>query len=280
MEGCVVGGGDTGGVGGDEGVVMKDLALHDLALVATDEGGAAWRREDMFADDSGARLQPFMQECVSILTITTTAAVAAPPSAPTTSTATAAASNQHKKWNAVPLAVLASTSNLPSSIVQQQDSITAIATRYQRTKLAVRVVSEFAVASCTQDRYGIVQLVSPTLGEVVVALVQMLFATQQLIKQHSGCGAGRSGTATRAMKSLGPWRGTGDVAYSTGSSGNDAPACMVAAVYALRDELTTALGRITSTFGPSLKEAVLHANTTASKSEVINLLSDQFYCYQ
>lgn len=52
---------------GSRGVIMRDLALHDLSLMAVDPGKYAWRLTEVFADDSGARWKPLGQHCVTIL---------------------------------------------------------------------------------------------------------------------------------------------------------------------------------------------------------------------
>lgn len=45
---------------------MRDLALHDFSCLAYERGGAAgaWRRLDVFADDSGERWWPLAAFCI------------------------------------------------------------------------------------------------------------------------------------------------------------------------------------------------------------------------
>ena len=257
-------------LGGKNGVIMRDLALHDLSSIATDPGKASWRKKEIFADDSGARWRPLAQVCVDDVTILLDAmGVAlpkkglAPGAMPTTTTSeeqkqSTGTAQAGRKWNDVPAALVKGM-----NIAQRQnlDALSAVCCGYQRGKFAIRTLCDFSVASLTEDRFGVVQLIDPTLGDILLCLLCTLLATEQFVK-HVGGGVGAS--------SLGPWRGTGDGPYA---------ACDAhAAVYALQDELSTGLYKVTGAFGDSLKEALAKAKGTPAYGNKIeaNALLERF----
>jgi len=51
-----------------KGELMHILSLHDLSLLPTDTSKAAWRRKQIFADDSGVLWNKFSSVCMDILT--------------------------------------------------------------------------------------------------------------------------------------------------------------------------------------------------------------------
>lgn len=255
---------------GRKGVLMQDFALFDLSLVATDVGKASWRREEIFADDSGARWRPLASHCMGIISHIAESMASALPKkgagggggggVTTTSSAAAAAST---KWNAVPSALVKS---MPINQRQNLDAVSAVSCKYQRGKLAIRTLCDVAVASLTEDRFGVVQLVQPTLGDIVLQLLSTLLATQQLLKQVGSNSAGRSFSGQQQ-----PWRGTGDTVYPK----SDAHA----ALHAFHDELRTGLYHVTGAFGIALKEALVKATVVppfGSTADVGNLL-DTFF---
>jgi nucleoporin NDC1 len=251
-----------------KGVLMQDFTLFDLSLVATDMGKASWRREEIFADDSGARWSPLASNCMGIINeIAESMAsalpkkVAAAGAGKTSTTSSAAAAT---KWNVVPSELV---KGMPIAQRQNLDALSAVSCRYQRGKLAIRTLCDFSIASLTQDRFGVVQLVHPTLGDVVLQLLCSVLATQQLLKQLNP-----SGTSDRTSSGeLQPWRGTGDEVYSK----SDAHA----ALHAFYDELTTVLYHITGAFGPALKEALVKATVVppfGSRADAGKLLEKFF----
>jgi len=229
---------------GRKGVLMQDFALFDLSLVATDVGKASWRRKEIFADDSGGRWRPIATHCIGIISqITESMAIALPKKGVGGATSSSTAAAASTKWNAVPSALV---KGMPITQRQNLDAVSAVSCKYQRGKLAIRTLCDMAVASLTEDRFGVVQLVQPTLGDIVLQLLCTLLATQQLLKQVGSSSAGRffSGQAQ-------PWRGTGDVLYTQCDAH--------AALHAFHDELRTSLYLVTDAFGPALKEALVKA---------------------
>ncbi|KAL4530082.1 hypothetical protein Ndes2526A_g04816 [Nannochloris sp. 'desiccata'] len=219
---------------GRKGVLMQDFALFDLSLVATDVGKASWRREEIFADDSGARWRPLASHCMGIISHIAESMASALP----------------KK----------------GAGGGGGGGVSAVSCKYQRGKLAIRTLCDVAVASLTEDRFGVVQLVQPTLGDIVLQLLSTLLATQQLLKQVGSNSAGRSFSGQQQ-----PWRGTGDTVYPK----SDAHA----ALHAFHDELRTGLYHVTGAFGIALKEALVKATVVppfGSTADVGNLL-DTFF---
>lgn len=121
---------------------------------------------------------------------------------------------------------------------------------YQTGKYAARALTGFAVASLKEDRFGVLQLADPSLGDVLVAMMSALLAAKRLARQVVG---------VSAAAALGPWKGTGDVLF--GSEEPDA------AIYALQDELKTDLYRIVDAFGPALADALTKSRAVPTYGE-------------
>lgn len=124
---------------------------------------------------------------------------------------------------------------------QKVDALEAARCGFQRARLAARALSDYAVASHTQDKFGVLQLGDPNLGDVIVSLVSTLLAVQHLLRQLTA-------NADELASELGPWRGTGDVSYGTTSP--------CAALYALQDEIEVGLHRVVDSFGSAISEAL------------------------
>ncbi|KAL4434686.1 hypothetical protein ABPG77_002809 [Micractinium sp. CCAP 211/92] len=228
---------------GRRGDLMQGLALHDASLLASDVGKAALRRADIFADESGDRWKPVAAVCISELdTLSAAAAAAAAQQKPAGAAAGAASgaasgATQSRKWNALPSAV-ASKGGLAGSEAQIE-ALLQLRCAYPRAVLAANALAGFACASLQEDRFGILQLTQPCLGDVLLCLLSALGAAQQLVRSSASL-------APRQI-SLGPWRGNGDATVGSHSS----PPLDAAAV-ALADVLTVALYRVAATFGDGL----------------------------
>jgi hypothetical protein len=129
-----------------------------------------------------------------------------------------------------------------SAARQQARALAAVRCGYQRAALSARFLSDMAVASLAEDRFGVLQLGEPSLGDVLLCLLGTLGAAQHFSRQAGG-GAGRA--------ALGPWRATGDAAY--GRRQGDAP------VHALRDVLTQCVYNVVGAFGPGAGKAIKEA---------------------
>jgi len=98
---------------GKQGVIMCDLALNDLAVLSEEPQKAAWRRTDVFRDESGDRWSPLGQHCVASLAQLSTAMAEALPRKSSRSDAGNTSSSimdaprpSRMKWNAVPSALM------------------------------------------------------------------------------------------------------------------------------------------------------------------------------
>lgn len=94
---------------GGKGPLMRDLALHDLSLLATaDVSAAAWRRQEVWADESGERWKPLGDACLAQLAVVQHAAAAALPQGAAPAAARGATSaatggqGQARRWNVLP----------------------------------------------------------------------------------------------------------------------------------------------------------------------------------
>lgn len=146
----------------------------------------------------------------------------------------------------------------PTAQRQNLDALGAVRCRFQSAKLAGRALAGFAVASLREDRFGVLQLAEPNLGDVVLGILSALLAAKHLARQGVGSSAGAA---------LGPWRATGDVAFGGGESD--------AAVHAVIDELGTDVRSVAEAFGAVLEEAVGKSTTTpsfATKAEAMAAL--------
>ena len=135
-----------------------------------------------------------------------------------------------------------------SAARQQAAALDALRRGYQRAALGARAASGLAVASLGEDRFGVLQLTHPSLGDVLMCMLTTLAAAQQFARQ-AGAAAGGSGGA--AWAAAAPWRGTGDAAY--GRRQDDS------AVHALRDVLSTSIYAVVGAFGEGAATALASA---------------------
>lgn len=250
---------------GKRGDLMQGLALHDASLLASDVGKVALRRTELFADENGDRWRHVAAACIAeldALAAAVAAGVAQQLSAgaaggpPSTAT-------QSRKWNALPSA-LASKGGLAGSEAQLE-ALLALRSACPRAVLAANALAGFACASLTEDRYGVLQLTQPSLGDVLLCLLSALGAAQQMMRTSASLAA--------RQLSLGPWRGNGDAAAGPhGSPPLDAPAV------ALADRLTVVLYRVAATFGDGLTKVLANSGakpaygSTAEAAALLQLL--------
>ena len=86
----------------------------------------------------------------------------------------------------------------------QAEALLALRCGYQRAALAVRALAGLAVTSLSEDRFGVLQLSTPGLGDVAATLLAALAGLHQF-------GRGLAALGPRPA-ALGPWRGAGDAA--------------------------------------------------------------------
>ncbi|GAB4816254.1 hypothetical protein N2152v2_003300 [Parachlorella kessleri] len=265
------------------GEMMRDLVLYDFScLVGERSRDADWRRQDVFADESGERWRPLGTFCITeVEALTATLAAALPQSQPkwesTASSSLGAAGSSlgsavskaqagvagaapraAKKWNALPLAAKGALSVSRA----QLRALAAVRCRYQRASLCIRTLAGFAAASLKEDKYGVLQLTHPGLGELLLCLLSALLAAQHFARLLT--------TLAPRHVSLGPWRPQGDAA--TGAFGSQS---VDAAVLALQDTLSTSLYTLATVFGEGLTKVLLECKANpvfGSRSEVAAVL--------
>ena len=66
-----------------------------------------------------------------------------------------------------------------------------IRSSYQQAVWAIHVLTGFAVASLTEDRYGLLQLTEPGLGAAVQSILGLLLAVQQHLRAAASSGRRR-----------------------------------------------------------------------------------------
>lgn len=216
-----------------QGTIMLDLSLHDLCAVAYEPAGTggAWRRLDVFADDSGDRWRMLARPCIQEIDALCRRLAAALPQGPPKKDAAGGAAG--KKWNALPLAAKNSLTVTRAQLL----ALGAARCRYQRTVLCARTLTGFAAASLREDKFGVLQLTQPGLGEVLLCLLSALHAVQQLSKVLA--------TLSARHIRMGPWRYQGE---GPGAEVYGAPSVDVA-VLALTDSLSNCLQLLVGTFG-------------------------------
>ena len=93
-----------------QGGLMRQLALHDLSLAASAPGKAAWRRAEVFGDDSGEAWRPLAAACLSEVDSVAGAMAAALPQAQQAPSPGGLAANPgggggRSRWNVRPAAL-------------------------------------------------------------------------------------------------------------------------------------------------------------------------------
>lgn len=222
---------------GARGGLMKSLALHDLVYVSSTRGRGAWRRGDIFLDESGDTWTPIATACIAevnaIISI-----ISPPPSAKEE------AQKKTTKWNALPPIISASA---VSATKQQLLLLSRMRLVYQDFRMAVLALSSLALASLQEDQFGVLQLTKPGLNEIALALLNTLKATRQVAESIAAL-------PVQSMASLGPWHhGNGD------RTPEGIP-------LALKDVLLTELHSLSEAFGPNL------LSTSATPADALILL--------
>lgn len=152
----------------------QDWVLRDLVCVAEGAAGAGARRAAMFADETGAAgWVPLSRYCLAELADFVAVMAGALPSV-----AGAAASGSGVRWN-----VLQLTAGGARAASQRQDAaMWHLRARHGRLVLCMRVLAGLAAAGLAQDRYGLLQLAQPNLGDVLVALLGVVSVLSAYVK--------------------------------------------------------------------------------------------------
>jgi len=242
---------------------MQELALQELCALAEGQTPSAFSaRAAVFADDTGrtgwSPMAGFLLAEARDWAVAASAA-AAPPStvAPTTGRA------PPRQWNAVPL-----SGALGLRSVSRAADLAAwtVRAKYQRLAFCVRALSALAAASRGQDRYGVVLMADPVLGDVVVGLLAVVIAAQQYAKAATLQASRPSalGSALRRLVEL-----AGQPAHVSLQQGDGCAA-------AVEDLTRGCATRLVLAFGPSLRTALKTAKlkpAAGTSTELTALLS-------
>eukprot|EP00887_Chlorella_sp_A99_P003120 scaffold9.g3120.t1 len=255
---------------GDRWRLLGEACLADLQAcgggAARGEPGKAQGAASAAGPAPGARLQPQLLGWSPAKAVVLAAVAAAlPQAAPAAGVAgaggaTASQQSQQRKWNALPAM---SVKGILGVSRPQAEALAALRCHYQRAAAAARALAGLAEASLGEDRYGVLQLSQPGLGDVALALLGGLALLRQFSRALAALGP--------RQLALGPWRGAGDAAAGGGGS-----QAVDAAALALQDVLTTSLYAVVGTFGEGLRKVVAEAKGAppvgATKADAAALL--------
>lgn len=266
MQGCL---------DGKRGDIMSMLALYDLSLIpsdglATDEQGekadvrkdalkskpaAVWRRQQIFADESGVLWSRMSGVCMDSLagidaSVERVDALAAERIRKASAKgragagAGASAGATTTKWNSMPARGALAGSEVHTEAVH---SLLDIAGHHQAIVLSIRFLSDMAYVSVDEDRYGVLQLSEPSLGDILFMLLWVDHRVRQLTNwtQPGGQSTGQSIGGVR-------WRASGEELYSFRR--------VNAVLDVVRSEVAIALENLASAFGVHTLTDLLEAN--------------------
>jgi hypothetical protein len=255
----------SGCLAGKNGPMMQALALYDLQMLGEEGGGGvssrqAWRRRDVFNDDSGDVWKSIAEPCIAQLTQLIDGICPLPSSVGAKQTSSngrrTITAGSPTRWNALP-AVLQATMGTVTANQTQLLRVAATRSMYQNAAASCRSLSSLALASLTEDRYGILQLTQPGLGDVVMVLLGSLRAVQSVLRSTSGL-------PQRAADVLGPWsyHGSTEILYSNSNSNSYGGGMGMGigghegAALAMKDVLVTELHALVDAFGDGLVQVV------------------------
>jgi len=227
---------------GNRGDLMQMLALYDLSLVPSDgettrSKKTLWRRHQIFADDTGVLWNRLASVCMDSLA-GIVVGVERVEELSSTLKAKSGGANV-TKWNSMP-----SRGSWASSEVMTEAAhcLLQIAGHHQAIVLSIRFLSDMAYVSVDEDRYGILQLSEPSVGDVLF----MLIRADQKIRQL--------GQWTAGVQSVhgARWRASGEELYSLRR--------VVACLDVVKHEIGIALENLSSAFGSRTLVDVLEAN--------------------
>jgi hypothetical protein len=148
------------------------------------------------------------------------------------------------KWNSMPARGALAGSEVRTEAVH---SLLDIAGHHQAIVLSIRFLSDMAYVSVDEDRYGVLQLSEPSLGDILFMLLWVDHRVRQLTSwtQPGGQSTGQSIGGVR-------WRASGEELYSFRR--------VDAVLDVVRSEVAIALENLASAFGVHTLTDVLEAN--------------------
>lgn len=227
---------------GGRGDLMRMLALYDLSLVPSDGEMAktkklAWRRQQIFADETGVLWNRLGGVCVDPLAGIVAAVERVEELSSKLKEKNGA--SHAAKWNSMPNRGALAGSEVSTEAAH---SLLEIAGNHQTIVLSIRFLSDMAYVSVDEDRYGVLQLSEPSLGDVLF----ILLLADQKIRQLSQW--------VQGVISVGGvrWRASGEELYSF----RRVDACLDV----IRREIGIALENLVSVFGTHTLVDVLESN--------------------
>ena len=227
---------------GGRGDLMRMLALYDLSLVPSDGEMAktkklAWRRQQIFADETGVLWNRLGGVCVDPLAGMVAAVERVEELSSKLKEKNGA--SHAAKWNSMPNRGALAGSEVSTEAAH---SLLEIAGNHQTIVLSIRFLSDMAYVSVDEDRYGVLQLSEPSLGDVLF----ILLLADQKIRQLSQW--------VQGVISVGGvrWRASGEELYSF----RRVDACLDV----IRREIGIALENLVSVFGTHTLVDVLESN--------------------
>lgn len=227
---------------GDRGDLMQMLALYDLSLVPSDGETAktkkmVWRRQQIFADETGELWSKLGGVCMDSLAAIAVSVERVEELSSKLKTKNGA--SNATKWNSMPNRGALVGSEVSTEAVH---SLLEIAGNHQAIMLSIRFLSDMAYVSVDEDRYGVLQLSEPSLGDVLFMLLWTDHKIRQLGQWVQGV------VSVRGVR----WRASGEELYSF----RRADACLDV----VRREIGIALENLASVFGTHTLVHVLDAN--------------------
>eukprot|EP00873_Tetraselmis_striata_P015327 jgi/Tetstr1/435591/TSEL_024494.t1 len=249
--------------------LIQEYALHDLCIHAERRGSPSWLREAVFGDEQGTTWAAVAQPCVTEVNelIAMLAGALQQPQGRDESSSKAAKTGEdggrtHAKWNSRAL-----DAKLPS-LQSKGHAATAwhLRSRHRRLELSVRTLTGLVSASLKEDRFGVVQLRSPALGDCVVSLLAALTVLRQYIRLTCSTPSRRSPSVVQ-----------GTVMWISGIGATPAPVGALSlqevdtAAYSMEDMVRTGVHNLVHAFGDSLQAVVRSHSARApygSKAEL------------
>eukprot|EP00878_Enallax_costatus_P032148 GHUV01035258.1.p1 GENE.GHUV01035258.1~~GHUV01035258.1.p1 ORF type:complete len:337 (+),score=102.80 GHUV01035258.1:564-1574(+) len=245
--------------------IVQDWCLMDLAAVAEGAAGCRNRRAALFADETGASgWTPLATYCLVELTQFVQVMSSALPSVLGT-----ASSGNGMKWNSLQL----TTTGARSASRQQDLAMWHLQARYTRLCWAMRVISGLTAAAMKQDTYGLLQLSSPNLSDVLAVQLAVVMVLQAFLKHTSSIPSKPRNRLGRLIQRI--------TLRSSSSSSSAAPQQHVdTATCALLDTAKTCTYRITNTYGEVLSSVVAKSRPLIGTSTESQTLLASFLAHR
>jgi hypothetical protein len=152
----------------------QDWCLLDLAGVAEGAAGTRCRRAALFADETGASgWVPLSRYCLTELQHFVGVLGGALPAL-----RGSAASGAGVRWNSLQL----SASGLRPASAAQDTALWHLQARHLRLVSCMRALSGLAASGLALDKYGLLSLSSPNLGDVLAALLGVVAVLQAYVR--------------------------------------------------------------------------------------------------